>query len=223
METSTFDPCLLVTTKKAPSFGIVGMQTDDTLGLSDEAFVETEDRNLTFKVKPKEFLTVDHLLLFNGCKLALEGDDLVLQQKNQADKFAPAIDSKWYMQQSARGAYITTICHPEASFNLSAAAQHKEPNIADIAMLNKRLKWQKENTSRGLRYVSLNLGNMKLFVFFDASFANNKDLTLQISYIIVLGSEEDLDDSFEMTGNIIHWSSTVGKTRSYTNWVLSQS
>ncbi|KAI0995259.1 hypothetical protein K3495_g12922 [Podosphaera aphanis] len=78
METSTFDPCLLVTTKEAPSFGIVGMQTDDTSGLSDEVFAETEDRNLTFKAKPKEFLTADHPLLFNGCKLTLECDDLVL-------------------------------------------------------------------------------------------------------------------------------------------------
>ncbi|KAI0996880.1 hypothetical protein K3495_g11305 [Podosphaera aphanis] len=88
METSTFDPCLLITTKEAPSFGIVGMQIDDTLGLSDEAFAETEDRNLTLKAKPKECLTAGHPLLFNGCKLTLESDDLVLQQKNQCHGLA---------------------------------------------------------------------------------------------------------------------------------------
>lgn len=77
MKTSTFDPCLLVTTKEAPSFGIVGMQTDDMLGLSDGAFAETEDRELAFKAKQKEFLSADYPLLFNGCKLTLEGDDLV--------------------------------------------------------------------------------------------------------------------------------------------------
>ena len=58
------------------------MQTDDTLGLSDGAFAETEDRELAFKAKPKELLSADHPLLFNGRKLTLEGGDPVLQQKN---------------------------------------------------------------------------------------------------------------------------------------------
>ena len=90
--------------------------------------------------------------------------------------------------------------------------QHKDPNNDETVSLNKRLKWQKENTARGLRYVPLNLTNMKLFVFVDASFANNKDLTSHIGYVIVLGGEEgDLTDSSEMTGNIIHWSSTKCK------------
>lgn len=112
------------------------------------------------------------------------------------------------MQQRARGAYIATICQPKASFDLSAAAQHKDPKSDKRVLLNKRLKWQKENTARDLRYVPLNLTSMKLFVFVNASFANNKDLTSQIGYTIVLGGEEDyLTDSFKMTGNIIHWSS----------------
>ena len=212
METSTFDPCLLVTRKDAPSFGTVGMQTDDTLGLSDETFAAKEDHELTFKAKPKEFLTTDNPLLFNGCKLSLDGGDLILQQKNQGEKLELATDTKTYTQQRARGAYIASICQPEASFDLSAAAQHKEPTKEDITTLNRRIKWQKENTARGLRYVPLDPHEMKLFVLVDASFANNKDLTSQIGYTIVLANEKEMDDnSFEMIGNLIHWSSTKCK------------
>jgi hypothetical protein len=77
--------------------------------------------------------------------------------------------------------------------------------------LNKRLKWQLENQSRGLTYVPIDLGNARLFVFVDGSFANNKDLSSQIGFLIVLGNEEPQDSSFLLTGNIIHWSSTKAK------------
>jgi hypothetical protein len=42
MEISTYNPCLLITLISSECFGIVGMQTDDTLGLSDDAFAIKE-------------------------------------------------------------------------------------------------------------------------------------------------------------------------------------
>ena len=54
METSTFDPCLLITKKDTPGgVGIVGMQTDDTLGLSDREFADKETKELRFTAKDK--------------------------------------------------------------------------------------------------------------------------------------------------------------------------
>jgi hypothetical protein len=38
MEVSTYNPCLLITSASSECFGIMEMQTDDTLGLSDDAF-----------------------------------------------------------------------------------------------------------------------------------------------------------------------------------------
>ena len=63
-----------------------------------------------------------------------------------------------------------------------------------------------DNLTRGLQYVSLTLQNMKLFIFVDGSFANNRDLSSQIGYVIVLGNElTDTDNrNFTLTGNIIH-------------------
>ncbi|RAL65012.1 hypothetical protein DID88_001120 [Monilinia fructigena] len=51
------------------------------------------------------------------------------------------------------------------------AAQTTKPEKDDITALNKRIKWQKENSSRGLNYVPLDLDSLKIVVFADASFA----------------------------------------------------
>jgi hypothetical protein len=44
MVTSTYDPCLLITTEEP--FGVIGMQTDDTLFLGSEEFAAHEDNEL---------------------------------------------------------------------------------------------------------------------------------------------------------------------------------
>ena len=115
------------------------------------------------------------------------------------------------MEQRARGAYIATVCQPEAAFDLSTAAQYQEPGRDEIRALNTRLKWQMENQSRGLRFVLLDLPTSKLFVFVDGSFANNQDLSSQIGFIIVLGNEEERNGSFVLNGNIVGYSSTKCK------------
>ena len=56
-------------------------------------------------------------------------------------------------------------------------------------MLNKRLQQQLDNLKRGIKYINLNLKHIKLFVFVDRSFANNKDLSFQIRYKIILANE----------------------------------
>jgi hypothetical protein len=121
-----------------------------------------------------------------------------------------------YVAQRARGAYVATVCQPEAAFDLSTAAQVTEPTSDDIKKLNKRLEWQKENSSRGLTFVPLKVGvtpkigetpnsevlpkteetpkvrvPLKLVVFTDSSFANNADYSSQIGYVIALADDED--------------------------------
>jgi hypothetical protein len=141
---------------------------------------------------------------------------LRLRQKDQAKKIK-LVDpkstdrKKEYMEQRARGAYIATICQPEASFDLSVAAQQQDPLDDDITALNKRLKWQMEHIDRGLTYIALDLATAKLYVFVDGSFANNKDLSSQIGYELILANETTQDEQFKITSNLIHWSSTKCK------------
>jgi hypothetical protein len=48
------------------------------------------------------------------------------------------------------------------------------------------LAWQIENSERGLKFVKLDVDTLQLLIFTDASFVNNKDLSSQIGYVIVL-------------------------------------
>jgi post-segregation antitoxin (ccd killing protein) len=105
-----------------------------------------------------------------------------------------------YVAQRARGAYIASVCQPEAAYDLSVAAQAVEPTEKDVSALNKRLQWQIENAARGLRFVQLAKESLQLLVFTDASFANNKDLSSQISYVLVMADANG-------RANILHWSS----------------
>jgi hypothetical protein len=75
--TSTYDPCLLITTTKA-TFSVVGIQTDNTLILRSKEFDTIKNKKLTrakFSAKPKELLSSDTLLIFNGCILTQKGAD----------------------------------------------------------------------------------------------------------------------------------------------------
>ena len=165
MGTSTYDPCLLITKDENGPFGLVGMQTDDTLILGDNEFVKQEDVELKraeLLAKPSEQLTGDNPLLFNGCKLMM--DEVVLVQKEQGKRLGlidPNSDEaevkQAFLEQRARGAYIGTICQPEAAFDLSVAAQHQSPGKEEIKALNRRLQWQMDNLDRGLHFIPLDL------------------------------------------------------------------
>lgn len=222
MATSTYDPCLLITNRGPETFGIVGLQTDDTLAIGTSAFSSAENAALqkaNFQAKPKERLSEEVPLEFNGCTLTLRAEAILLTQKGQGTKIEiinlkTADRAQRYMEQRARGAYIASICQPEASFDLSAAAQTQQPADDDYAKLNRRLQWQAESLQRGLQYVPLNLATAKLMVFTDGSFANNKDLSSQLGYLLVLANESShsqQDSTLHIRGNVIHWSSTKCK------------
>jgi hypothetical protein len=76
---------------------------------------------------------------------------------------------------------------------------------------------------RGIKYIALDLECTKLFVFVDSSFANNKDFSSQISYLIIITNETETiftgTDEFTIKGNLIYYSST--KTKRVTWSVLA--
>jgi hypothetical protein len=220
MTQSTYDPCLLHTSTNG--FGIVGLQTDDTLFLADPEFAQAEERKLqkaNFMAKDREQLTIDHPIKFNGGQITLQKDNSIsFTQERQAQNLRLVSEhpldltssrgeirksvslTDQYVAQRARGAYIATVCQPEAAFDLAFAAQTTDPQKDDIKLLNKRIQWQMDNLTRGLTFIPLDVHSLNLIVFTDASFANNKDFSSQIGFVIVLTDRN-------RTANIIHWSS----------------
>jgi hypothetical protein len=84
MTTSIYDPCFLIITNK-DTFGIVSIQTDNIIILADKRFSTREKEELKqakYTAKPKEKLTVVNPLLFNGCVLSFQGDQITFCQKD---------------------------------------------------------------------------------------------------------------------------------------------
>jgi hypothetical protein len=83
IEQSTYDPCLLYS--KQP-FGIVGLQTDNTLFVGTNDFAKTEQLKLQeakFLAKERECLTVDYDLKFNGGIIHTDTTGITLIQECQ--------------------------------------------------------------------------------------------------------------------------------------------
>jgi hypothetical protein len=148
MTTSSYDPCLLIITKKE-AFRVVGIQTNDTLFLASDEFTALKDSELQkaqLTAKPRDKLSVKSSLMFNRCAVTIEPNNTIhLTQKDQEKKIQPVNKKEddpqqEYLKQRAYGAYIAFICQPEALFDLSVTAQHQNLTTADICTLNKRLK-----------------------------------------------------------------------------------
>ena len=194
---STFDTCLLFNNDIT---AIVGLQTDNSLIADTTEFMDIESRELHaagLLAKPSERLTPKQPLEFNGFVITLE-NNIRISQLRQAKKIqllTKSFTKEQYVAQRARGAYIATVSQPQAAFALSYAAQITEPTYEDAQYLNRCLSWQMEG--RGLTFVKLDMTSLRIVAFTDSSFANNKDLSSQIGYVIALANAQN-------KANIIH-------------------
>ena len=83
MEQLTYNPCLLYTPLNG--FGIVGLQTDNTLFLADQTFADTEETELQkakFLAKPQKQLTEQNPIKFNGGLITQKGNLIKLTQEH---------------------------------------------------------------------------------------------------------------------------------------------
>jgi hypothetical protein len=88
MDTSIYNPCLLITLTNN-IFGVVGMQTDNTIILGDERFLTREEQELAqanYTAKLKEKLITATPFLFNNYIFSLDRTNINLRQKGQGNK-----------------------------------------------------------------------------------------------------------------------------------------
>ncbi|KJZ68527.1 hypothetical protein HIM_12082 [Hirsutella minnesotensis 3608] len=101
MTHSTFDPCLLISNDQAAGFGMVAMQTDDTLLLASPEFAAAEEKEIQkakLRSKPRSQLSAATPLEFNGCTLLAEKDDKkrsrrLSSARNQGASYRPRLPS----------------------------------------------------------------------------------------------------------------------------------
>ena len=79
MTVLTYNPCLLHTSENG--FGVVGLQTDDTLFLANDVFAATEQLELGkagFLAKEREKLTLSTPIKFNGGHIKCQSGSILL-------------------------------------------------------------------------------------------------------------------------------------------------
>jgi len=89
MSQSTYNPCLLYRNKL---FGVVGLQTDDTLFVGDAEFADEEQNNLKkaqFLAKDRDQLISDKPIKFNGGLIRTDADGITLTQERQCENLKP--------------------------------------------------------------------------------------------------------------------------------------
>ncbi len=232
MTQSTYDPGLLYTDINSCGFGIVGLQTDDTLFLADKTFAIKEEEQLhKAKLLAKEREKLHNTSIKYHCDCNKNESNFIhLNKERQCRNFhlvalksidltssrgmiRKAVTPKdQYVAQRAYGAYIATMSQPKAAFDFSFAAKIVNPKEKDANALNKRIQWQIDHPTWGLRFVQLDLTSLKLIIFTDALFTNNHNLSSQIGFVITLGHHSK-------KANIIHWLSI--KCKKMTRSVLA--
>ena len=175
MMQSIYDSCLLY---KSNPFGIVKLQINDTLLLTNNQFADAEDeiiKSAKIMTKNRECLTKTKLIKFNDTIIELTANGKLIMSLNMQvfnislvkNLDASTTSSRsvihtglspkdQYVAHWTKSAYIASICQPEASFDLSFAAQTIQPTTDDITALNKRLQWQLNNPKKKLAFVKLN-------------------------------------------------------------------
>jgi hypothetical protein len=109
----TYNPCLLYSNKP---FGIVGLQTDDTLFLTDKTFVNTKKNKIykaKFIAKKQKRLTAITPLKFNRAIIQLVSDRITLTQKQQCTNLS-IITTKIITSTKTKG--ITQALSPKEQY-----------------------------------------------------------------------------------------------------------
>jgi hypothetical protein len=151
--------CLVISTRKhvpvVRRFGHSFLLWNTSL----QSFIsESFNCNPCFLAKERERLTSTHDLKFNGGIIHLEDDEsITLTQERQYKnlKLVRSEDTSMtssrgairqnlntkeqYIAQRARGAYVASVCQPEAAYDLSIAAQAIKLTEKDVKTLNKRI------------------------------------------------------------------------------------
>ncbi len=116
----------------------------------------TKDRKYPISAQP---------IKFNKAQINLDSDGIVLTKESYVSGILLVTDhnadftssrgitrknlspEEQYLAQRSKDTYISSLCQPEASFDLSRSAQTIKFSTKNIALLNKRLQWQITNKS----------------------------------------------------------------------------
>lgn len=204
MKNTTVDKCLLYTNHSSALHGITALQVDDSFGHGNTLFLQKEEENCKvfqkLKSKPRILLTE---VTFNGSNITrLLGGGYKLHQSDKLRQLEIPENDEDMGTVRAQIQYIATCTRPDlCSPSQMLAAAVNNPDRTVCRKLTKLVRWAKDTADVGLQYQNLDLETLRIMLFTDASFANNRNLKSQLGFIILLTDKHS-------NANVIHFGSS---------------
>ena len=218
MKSSEVDPCLLYRKDKNSQVdGLICLQVDDSIGAGTQKFIDEETKaSKCFKTRPASLLENGVELKFNGHYIKRNGTVLHLHQHPYEDRVPESKierSAESFMTNRGKAAYLTSCTRPDVACAVNQLSQVKASLATeeDFKRLDKVFQ-QLRNERVELLYGNVDLDTAEVFVFADAAFATNLDLSSQLGFIALLVDQD-------RNCSIITWSST--KCRRVTRSVLA--
>lgn len=175
--------------------GLSGCYVDDILRCGTQEF-----RRHCLTTNDKLEMADDERIpcTFTGFRLSYDSHhDVQLDQHRYVEKLRPLSENGTYKDLASLRMQLAWLSHsrPDLLFEVSQLTQitsdaFDENHISIIKQANKVVKMDHEHQAT-LRFPKLDLDTLRIIWISDASFANNRDLTSQLGYLVFLADGND--------------------------------
>ena len=197
---SLYDKALFFWHNNGELHGILVVHVDDFLWSGSNDFVShvIELLKKMFKISREHESAIQYI----GLNVKQENQAIIVDQMNYIQSIQPInIDQKWLKHKDLQANefekhqlrallgqlnWVAAMSRPEISFLVSEiSGVQSKSKVSDLLKANKILR-EIKNDSLKIKFVKFDLSNVKLAVYYDASFANLKDGGSQGGFIILL-------------------------------------
>jgi hypothetical protein len=205
MQAANVDSCFLFR-RQDDALCVTVMQVDDTFGHGPPEFLKEEDvAAMDFVSKPRTELQVGEQHVFNGMRLCRTSHGFTLSQKDKLESIQVPRLEEDLISVRAKIQYIGACTRPDlASPAQLLASEMKTPTNETYGAMKKLVARCRDTVRLGLKYVTLDRHSLRLALFTDASFANNRGYASQLGFVLVLVDKYDM-------ANIVTWGSQKSK------------
>lgn len=180
MKQCIVDPCILFRRGNNGQLpDITVLQVDDSYGTGSRKFLnDEEEASRQFKTNPRKVLEVGNKCNFNGACITHEARGVyTLMQKEKIGDIVYSDEQKDGVSIRAKIQYIATASRPDlVSFRQLMTAEFSDPNDSTRKKLKSLVKYAKETSDRGLRFVNSGYDSCRIVLFTDSSVSNTADL-----------------------------------------------
>lgn len=194
MISTKLDPALYYLIENDVLIGMIGTYVDDILRCGDNNFKQkAQSTHETFEMDKDEFLPTE----FTGFEIKKNsyGEVVISQDHYLKNIFTLTSDASFSDFRSMRMklSWLSN-SRPDCAYNISQLAQTTEGYFTEekekcLKLINETVKYAK-SYRLDITFPKLSLDSLRIVGYSDASFANNRDLSSQLGYIILL-----MDDS----------------------------